>query len=141
MSSAATAPDLIIKPLTANAAYYRSFAADTDSVVIITELRKFLTVESYNGFELQLSPAAYEKAEEYLGAASSTIRLSQLKPEFTPDGDGGIEIEWYNDCHLALNFGANGRDKNFIWREPHGRYEGEPATKELLIEKLDWLTR
>jgi hypothetical protein len=142
MASAATATDLILNPPLPIAGYVRTFAADTDSIAIITELRSFLRIENYNGFKLQLSTAAYEKAESYLEVASSTIRLSQLKPEFTPDGDGGIDIEWErNGRHLALNFGASGEDNFISWREPLGRYEGEPATKELLMEKLRWLTR
>jgi hypothetical protein len=123
-------------------ACHRAFAADTDSITLITELRSFLRRENYNGFELQISTVAYEKAESYLESASRTIRLSQLKPELTPDGDGGIDIEWErNGRHLALNFAGAGGGNFISWREPHGRYEGAPATKELLMERLNWLTR
>lgn len=141
MVSAATAPDLIFNPPTGGIAYYRSFAADTDSISIINELRGFLRIENYNGLELQLSPPAYAKAESYLEAASSTIRLSKLRPEFTPDGDGGIEIEWErNGRRLVVSFKAHPGDRDFIsWREPQGRYDGREATKELLQDRLNWL--
>lgn len=139
MNSAATAADVVFTPPTGGGAYYRSFAADTDSIFIIRELQSFLTVENYNGLELQLGTSAYERAEAYLLAASATRML--LKPEFTPDGEGGIDIEWENNGrHLALSIRPAGVEPEFIsWREPHCRYEGAPATVELFQTRLDWL--
>lgn len=139
MASAATAPDLIFNPPTANVVCYRTFTADTDSVFIIRELRSFLAAENYNGFELQLSPSAYERAEAYLEFASSVMKL--IPPEFTPDGDGGIDIEWDNQGRrLALNLSKSGEGDFISWREPNGRYEGGPASKILLVTRLLWLT-
>lgn len=140
-AAAATTPTL--DALRTPPAYYRSFAAgqDTDSIFIINELRSFLWLENHNGLELQLSPDAHKKAEEYLQTVGSTIRLSQLRPEFAPDGDGGIEIEWERrGRRLVVSFKAHPADRDFIsWREPQGRYDGREATKELLQDRLNWL--
>ena len=113
-------------------------AASTDTYALLKELRRFLAIENYNSLTLQLSTPAYEKARTYIEKAGQRYILPT--PEFTPDGEGGIDIEWeYQGRHLALNFSAQG-DGDFVsWREPNGRYEGEPATESRFIQKLDWL--
>jgi hypothetical protein len=134
-----TAPlKIISRPLSA---YHRSFGtAATDNVAILRELDSLLTLENYNGFSVQASPYAYENALLYLENASN--RMTIPRPELTPDGEGGIDIEWENlGRRLALSCRASERDRDFIsWREPNGRYDGSPATQHLLNQKLDWLT-
>jgi hypothetical protein len=139
MHSAATAPDLMYTPLSADTACYDTFAADTKSIVWLRELDRLLTLENYNGLTLQVTQYAYETARHYLTQASNGLIL--LEPEFTPDGEGGIDIEWENKGRrLALNFSADGRGDFISWREPDARYEGERAEEALFLEKLDWLT-
>lgn len=121
------------------AIYQPSEAASTDTIDIFKELTSLLTLENYNGLTIQASPYAYENARGYLESASSLMRIP--RPEFTPDGEGGIDIEWENQGRfLAINFSSAGGGDFISWREPDGRYEGEPITEERLIEKLDWLT-
>lgn len=135
-AAAATAPtrDTLRTP----PAYYRAFEADTHSIFIINELRSFLTLQNYNDFELQLSHPAYERAESYLESASN--RMSLLRPEFTPDGDGGIDIEWETQGRLLVLSCRKNADEDFIsWRQANGRYEGDRASQSLLDQKLDWL--
>ena len=104
---------------------------------LLSELDSFLTIENYNGFELRLDQRARDKARRYLVRANLVVLPM---PELTPDGEGGIDIEWENEGrHLALNFSANGNGDFVSWREPDARYEGAPVTEALLIEKLDWL--
>lgn len=119
--------------------YVRTFAADTYSIVWLRELHRLLTLENYNGLTLQAAKNAYEKAREYLTDASKRMILPM--PEFTPDGDGGIEVEWErNGRRLVISFKAHEGDTDFIsWREPEGRYDGREATKELLQDRLNWL--
>ena len=138
MSSAATAPDLIFRPITVEAAYCRTFAADTKSMVWLRELDRLLTLENDNSLILQATQNAYEKAREYLTYASKGLILPT--PEFTPDGEGGVDIEWENkERRLALNFSSDAGGDFISWREANGRYEGAPAEKRLFLEKLDWL--
>jgi hypothetical protein len=138
MVSAATAPDLIYLPITTEAAYYRTFAADTESVPWLRELYRLLTLENDNGLILQPTRNAFENTRYYLTEASKGLVLPV--PKFTPDGEGGIDIEWENSGRrLALNFSADGTGDFISWREPDGRYEGEPAEGLLFLEKLDWL--
>jgi hypothetical protein len=140
MASAATAPDLIVRPLAANVIYYSTFTftADTESIGWLRELNKLLTLENHNGLTLQATKNAYENARAYLTAASKGWILPI--PEFTPDGEGGIDIEWENKGRrLALNFSSDGHGDFISWREPNSRYEGARTEERLFLEKLDWL--
>jgi hypothetical protein len=138
MASAATAPDLIINPPAANVVYVCTFTADTDSIVWLRELDRLLTLENHNGLTLQASKTAYDNAKAYLTAASKGWILPT--PEFTPDGEGGIDIEWENNGRrLAINFSGDGQGDFISWREPHARYEGQPFNERLFLTSLDWL--
>lgn len=122
--------------------YHRIFRpASTDTIGFIKELDTLLTLENYNGFALQATSYAYENARRYLESASNIMVLPH--PDFTPDGEGGIDIEWeIKGRRLALSCRAQGGQSDFIsWREPDGQYDGEPASEALLKDKLDWLTR
>jgi hypothetical protein len=121
---------------------YRVFVpASTDTISFIRELDSLLTLENYNGFTLQASTYAYRNARHYLESASNVMKIPH--PEFTPDGEGGIDIEWeINGRRLALSCKARDNHDDFIsWREAGGRYEGDIASEGLLKERLDWLTR
>lgn len=120
-------------------AYHRRFhAATTTDIRFLRELDALLNLENYNDFVLQPTPYAYDNARRYLENVNRTVF-----PEFTPDGEGGIDIEWeHQGRHLALSCRARDIERDFIsWREATGQYEGEPASQFLLNEKLDWLTR
>jgi hypothetical protein len=122
------------------AVYRPSGFGSTDTLDLFNALTALLTLENHNGLVLQATPEAYKNARTMLENASSLINIPM--PEFTPDGEGGIDIEWQrNGRHLALNFSGSGEGNFISWREPHARYEGAPAANEILIDKLDWLTR
>jgi hypothetical protein len=138
MVSAATAPDLIFTALAVNRVACRTFVADTESIIWIRELDRLLTLENHNGLTLQATNNAYENARAYLTAASRGWILPM--PEFSPDGEGGIDIEWENKGRrLALNFSADGRGDFISWRDANSRYEGAPTEERLFLQKLDWL--
>lgn len=109
-------------------------------IALLDRLDSFLTIENHNGFTLRLDPYAREKARNYLRRAYETTVYPV--PELTPDGESGIDIEWENKGrHLALSIRPAGAEPDFIsWREPQGRYEGAPATEELLNTRLEWLS-
>lgn len=114
-------------------------SAATDALWFLRELEKLLILEDYNGFTLQPSPRAGRNARQYLTNASYKISLPEA--EFTPDGDGGIDIEWeYNGRRLALSCRATLDSSDFIsWREVGKEYDGREASQELLDERLKWL--
>lgn len=114
-------------------------SADTDTIGLIKELEALLTLENYNGLTLQASQSAYENARRFIENAGNGMILP--KPEITPDGEGGIDIEWENrGRHLALSCRAEPNQDFISWRESEGRYEGNEATETLLIDRLNWLT-
>lgn len=126
---------------TAGRSTVSDFVALSDPfIALLDKLDAFLAAENYNGFTLRLDPNAREKARNYLqNAYNATV---YPVPELTPDGEGGIDIEWENKGrHLALSIRPPGAEPDFIsWREPQGRYEGAPATEELLNTRLEWLS-
>jgi hypothetical protein len=138
METATTPTEILARPAPAYQCSFRSAA--TDTIEIFKELDALLTLENTNGFKVQATPCAYENARRYLESASNVILLPQ--PEFTPDGEGGIDIEWENQGRrLALSCRAEHNQSDFIsWREPGGRYDGREASENLLNERLDWLT-
>ncbi|HEY6804476.1 MAG TPA: hypothetical protein VI306_12940 [Pyrinomonadaceae bacterium] len=102
------------------------------------QLAQMLTLKNENNLELRATQAAYDNALTFLRYA--TERMTIPLPNLTPDGEGGIDIEWErNGRHLALNCGGLGTGNFVAWRGPNDRYEGEPATNELLTQKLNWL--
>jgi hypothetical protein len=136
--TADTVDSLFVQPMTA---FHQRFeSASTDSLTWLRELEKTLTFEDHNGFRLQPSAWAFENARYFLDAASERLRIPV--PEFTPDGERGLDIEWeIAGRRLALSCRGNNTDVDFIsWREPQGRYDGLPASSSLLVEKLIWLT-
>ena len=105
--------------------------------ILLGELNSFLAAENYNGFHAQIAPEIRDKARPYLVDAN---QAGMPLPELTPDGEGGIEIEWENNGrHLAINFSVDGNGDFLSWREPQGRYEGERASRDRFIERLGWL--
>lgn len=107
--------------------------------VLLRELDGHLDAEDYNDLTLRLDPLAHKKAYDYLSHLGSMA--IHPKPELTPDGDGGIEIEWENNGkRLVLSCKAHPDDIDFIsWREAHGQYDGEPANQRVLNDRLTWL--
>jgi hypothetical protein len=114
-------------------------SADTDSLWFLNEMDRLLALDDYNGFTLQPSPHADSNARRYLMYASYRMRLPEA--EFTPDGEGGIDIEWENNGRrLALSCRSSSDSNDFIsWREVSGQYDGREASQELLDERLRWL--
>src|SRR3954466_16266781 len=106
MSSAATAPDLFFNP-SPGIAYHCAYAADTRSVVWLKDLYHLLSLENENDLVLKPTQGAFQKARTYLTEASKSVILPM--PAFSPDGEGGIDIEWENKGRrLALNFSSDG---------------------------------
>jgi hypothetical protein len=122
-----------------NEEFTKLLAALNPLNALLRELDRFLNVENYNGLTIQLDRAAHKKAHEYLANAGNAA--VNPMPELTPDGDGGIEIEWRNKGRrLVLSIKAHPDDTDFIsWREPQGQYEGNPASQDLLTDQLAWL--
>jgi hypothetical protein len=82
---------------------------------LLRQLDGYLRAENYNGFVLRLDGAAHTRARTYLEDASNVTVYPM--PELTPDGDGGIDIEWENKGrHLALSVMA-GQPDFISWRE------------------------
>lgn len=106
---------------------------------LLIELNSFLRAENYNGLVLRLDPATHGRARTYLENAANVMVYPT--PELTPDGDGGIEIEWENNGRrLVLSCKAHQDDIDFLsWREAQGQYDGRPASQDLLADRLAWL--
>src|SRR5689334_21020275 len=82
-------------------------AISTDANDLLRELDTLLTLENHNGLTLQATFDAHRIATGYLTKAADYYVLPP--PDFTPDGEGGIDIEWENaGRHLAINFSADG---------------------------------
>lgn len=128
--------DMVTPPV---ARYIEHRAVATDSLVWLRELDELLTLENRDGLTLQAAPHVYKTVRDYLESMTAQLILPQ--PEFTPDADGGIEIEWQRQGRrLVASFKAAADDTDFIsWREAQGRYDGREATKELLQDRLNWL--
>ena len=119
---------------------FQELLADLDPFNrLITELDALLMVEDYNGFRARIEQPIRDRALRYLTDARNA---GAPIPELTPDGEGGIEIEWeYQGRHLAANFSADGNGDFLSWREPNGRYEGDRSNDNLFADRLEWLTR
>jgi hypothetical protein len=118
------------------------FASINPFIALLERLDAFLVIENYNGFTLRIDPETHARARRYFEDAYEAVIYPV--PELTPDGEGGIDIEWETrGRHLALNVRSReATQPDFIsWREPEGRYEGDVVTQELLNDRLRWLSR
>ena len=120
---------------------YRSFcSAATDTISFRPQLDELLTVENAHGYAIQASTRAHSNTLTYLEPASASLGRLFPKPEFIPDGEGGIDTEWENG-RRNLTLSCRGRDNqaDFIYWEENGDYDGAEASLELLLDKLEWL--
>jgi hypothetical protein len=76
----------------------------------------------------------------YLEAAASILGASFPVPEFVPDGEGGIDIEWSKNARrLTLSCRAYATHNDYLYWEEDGNYDARDITLSLLIERLRWL--
>src|SRR6266404_6623902 len=85
--------------------YSGSFrSASTNTSPFLSDLDELLTLENGNGYTFQASLRAHSHAEAYLEAATAILGDAFPFPEFIPDGEGGIDIEWTkNSRRLTLS--------------------------------------
>lgn len=123
------------------AAYHQTFEiAATDTLGFLPQLNALLTVENANGYTFQASPYAYENAKSYVQIARAILGLSFISPEFIPDGEGGIDIEWNNDNrNVTLSCRGTDTQNDYIYWEEDGAYDARDASLALLIHRLNWL--
>jgi hypothetical protein len=106
----------------------------------LSKLDELLTLKNENGYIFQASIRAHRNAEAYLEAAASILGTSFAVPEFIPDGEGGIDIEWSNgQKQVTLSCRATGSQRDYIYWEESGSYEAKDFTLALLVTRLMWL--
>jgi hypothetical protein len=116
--------------------------AATDTFALFRALDELLTLENTNGYTFQASEKAYRSAREYIEVASAELGSSFLEPEFVPDGEAGIDIEWNRAQRtLTLSCRGSGAQKDYIYWEENGSYEVKDASLSLLINRLEWLSQ
>jgi hypothetical protein len=118
-----------------------AIAASTNTAPYLSALNELLTLENENGYTFQACLRAHRHAEIYLEAATAIIGADFPAPEFVPDGEGGIDIEWSNNArHLTLSCRATAGQNDYIYWEENGVYDAKDFSLALLISQLKWLT-
>lgn len=115
--------------------------AETDTINFIRDLVALLTVENANGYTFQASLHAYERAKTYMRLLTLFARPLP-RPEFVPDGEGGIDIEWERgQKRLAISCRANPEQQDCIyWRDlDKGGYEAGEITLGCMMDRMNWL--
>jgi hypothetical protein len=114
-------------------------SADTSTIGLIKELDKLLILENYDGYIFQASPYSHENAKRYI-ELWSTFRPLVPRPEFIPDGEGGIDIEWVSG-NKKMTLSCRGRQdkKDYIYWEHNGEYDAKDFTLSRLLTRIDWL--
>jgi hypothetical protein len=100
-----------------------------------------LTLENANGYIFQASPKAYETAKAVVEFAHAALGTRFIRPEFMPDGESGIDIEWeHGPRNLTVSCRGRDRQTDFLYWEENGEYEGQDASLSLFLDRLNWLT-
>src|SRR5437660_2457458 len=79
----------------------------------IGELEALLALGNANGYTFRATHHAYQNAKSYLENASAVMSTLFPRPSLTPDGEGGIDVEWTNrdrEVTLSCRSGANQQD-------------------------------
>ncbi len=138
MIGEATVPVPILKPPTPN--YLLVAAASTSTTPFQSALDELLTLENVDGYTFQACLRARVHAELYLEAGTAIMGTDFPAPEFIPDGEGGIDIEWNrNQRTVTLSCRGNASQDDYIYWEENGEYEAKDATLTRLIHRLNWL--
>ena len=126
-----------------------ALAADTTTAVatgdpvfqLFNKLDALLTLEDANGYVFRATPYAHQNAKLYLESIRFVlVSNSKLIPSLTPDGEGGIDIEWDNGLRqITLSCRRADNQQDFIYWQQGDEYEARDATPELLRERLTWL--
>jgi hypothetical protein len=125
--------------------YYGAFiSADTSTIGLMRSLNKeldtLLTLENCDGYIFQASQHAYENAKLYIEMGATFVGPLFRRPEFVPDGEGGIDIEWANGGKkMTLSCRGNDTKRDYIYWEKDGQYEAKDFTPIRLVNKLLWL--
>jgi hypothetical protein len=117
-----------------------AISASTSTVPYLPALNDLLTLENRNGYTFQACLRAHAHAEVYLEAATAILGDKFPAPEFVPDGEGGIDIEWSKNARrLTLSCRATEDQNDYIYSEENGVYDARDFTLALLITRLHWL--
>lgn len=105
---------------------------------LFEELETFRHLENHDGYTFQLTERAYRTAKQYLSEFINYV--SDKLPDLTPDGDGGIDLEWKQGDRVVMAV-VRDSDKlpSYIYFEDSVNYGSRALSPELLREKLNWL--
>lgn len=120
---------------------YEFRSADTDTIGFIRDLDSLLTLENANGYTFQASVHAYNRAKTYMRVLAHFIRPLP-RPEFVPDGEGGIDIEWeHGSKRFAISCRATPDQQDCLfWRDLNeGGYQASEVTVGRIVDRIDWL--
>jgi hypothetical protein len=129
----------ILRP-TAPVYQYVFSAGDTDTIDFINELDRLLTLENRDGYIFQASAYAYENAKRYIELCGAFFGGLFPQPEFVPDGEAGIDIEWANkNRRITISCRGNNAQNDYIYWQEGDRYDAVDITLSRLINSLNWL--
>lgn len=108
----------------------------------LTNLDKLRSNVNRDGYIFRPTPYAHEHARDWTIIAFSRANAGVPAPDFIPDGEGGIDIEWMNgEREVTLSCRARPTLKgNYIYWQDADEYDAKGVSIFLLTDRLNWLT-
>lgn len=109
---------------------------------ILDELDELRHNQDRDGYAFRPTPYAFEHARRWVITTYSSADRELPRPEFVPDGEGGIDIEWaQDDREVSLSCRAFPTLKgNYIYWQDVEEYDAQAVTLLGLLERLRWLS-
>ena len=137
-TATATAPILLLQRPRYTVAFQ---SGDSDTISFIRDLDALLTLEKSNGYTFQATPHAYTRAKTYMRVLTHFARPLP-RPEFAPDGEGGIDIEWeLGSKRFAISCRATSDQQDCLyWRDlDKGGYQATEVTLGGMMNRINWI--
>ncbi len=130
----------------------RDLAPEVDRTIWIEaikhDLESLLANENTNGYVFRPTGHAYHNARHWIKTAYGLMGNLYFRPSFTPDGEGGIDIQWtYKEKEVSFSCRAKAEYQDYIYWQSEDDYGAIEVSLETyqkarlnLKDRLEWLT-
>lgn len=113
---------------------------EMDIFYIMRELEELNNNENTEDFIMKPTTLALSRAEFKVQSVYRLMGDSFFAPVITPDGEGGIDLEWTRgERTLLLGCRADFEQRDYIYHQSANEYDSKQYSLNYLKDRLFWL--